>query len=77
MTSITHEESNYDLRYSGINPESFPPEVIGIILYFCNIREVRAQSISSVCLSSFIQRGNALQQWVLVVEKNKVGKSTR
>lgn len=56
MTSITHKESNYDLRYSGINPESFPPEVIGIILYFFNIREIGAESIISVCLWSFIQR---------------------
>lgn len=55
MTSITHKESNYDFRYSGINPESFPPEVIGIILDFFNIREIRMQSIISVCLQSFIQ----------------------
>lgn len=72
MTSITHKESNYDLRYGGINPESSPPEVIGIILYFFNIREIQTQSVISVCLQSSIPRPTVLSSTAM--KKNKSGK---
>lgn len=75
MTSITHRESKLWSQIQQYKSRVIPPEVIGMVPYFCNIREIRMRSAISVCLWSFMQRGCALQQCIVSYGREKAWKT--